>query len=114
MNGATVMNTSNDKVTAILRTLQIIHGAMVAGPAILLGIIAYLLHQQGRGLVPPENLTPLTLVALAGFVAAIPLSFLVPRAVLGSALGRIAAGTWQVPNYRDARVMAAPGPTTPS
>src|SRR5262249_2116316 len=73
-----------------------------------LGIIAYLLVQQGKGLVPPGNLPPLTLTTLAFMAAAVPISFLLPRRFLRSATGRIAAGTWQAPRDKDGREM--PGP----
>jgi hypothetical protein len=102
------MNLSEDRGPRILRTLQIIHSAIFAGPVIFLGIIAYLFVQQGKGLAPPENLPPLTLAALAFMAAAVPISFLLPRMFLRSAMGRIAAGTWQAPGYEDGREM--PGP----
>jgi hypothetical protein len=104
------MSFAEDRTFTILRILKIITLAMCLGPLIFLGIIAYIFDQQGRGLVLPGDLAPVTLAALAFFAVGVPISFVLPGVVLRNAVSRIASGTWQPPQSDYGRVL--PGPFT--
>jgi hypothetical protein len=91
------MQPAADDFSARLRTMQIVHAAILMGPLVFGGIIAFIFLQQGRGLVAQGPLTLLTLIALVWLPAAAAASFVVSGMVLRSAVGQIAAGTWKPP-----------------
>jgi hypothetical protein len=96
-----VMSNIPDTVPpGILRTMQIIAGALVAGVCVFLGIVLYLVFVQnnGQGQAPPGGGLPLiSIVAVAMMVVNVPLSVLIPRISTLAALRQIAAGTWTPP-----------------
>jgi hypothetical protein len=91
------MMPADDNIPGHLRTLQILHRAILVGPLFFLGIIALVFHQQGRNLVLDGPLTPLTLTAFVLLPVAAAAAPVLSAMVLRSTLRSIALGTWQPP-----------------
>src|SRR5271165_3121624 len=78
-----------------LRAMQIIVFAMLAGQVVFLSIIYFVAANKAQA--PP---TPplLSWMALGLFVLQLPLTVIIPTALIRAAVQRIATGTWQVPS----------------
>jgi len=68
---------------ATLRIARIIHLAITLGPAIFLGVVFYLLRQEGSGLGRGESAPMISYASLALAVGAMVVAVVVPR-LLGS------------------------------
>jgi hypothetical protein len=82
-----------------LLTMRIVAGALLLGVLIFLGLVLFmvLVQNNGVGTAPPGDLPILSLLAVAFFVIQAPLSFIVPRFQLRTALRQIASATWKLP-----------------
>src|SRR5438874_2142184 len=87
-----------------VRTMQIINFALVMGVVTFLGFACFIVYGQrgGQGNAPPDALPMITFIALAMFVPATAISFVLPGIMIPFAMKKIAAGTWQVPPGQDA------------
>jgi hypothetical protein len=103
----------SDAIAVNIRTLQVIVGALTAGPIVFL-VIALVLHARhdaAGGPAPGPALLPV--VSVAAVVAAavlIPLSLVVPRLVSDAARKQIAAGTWPPGQTAEAPPLGDRGP----
>jgi hypothetical protein len=76
----------------ILRVMQIIAGALLAGVSTFLVIVIVI--RNGPGAPPPQAVFVMTPVAAVFLALLAPLAFMVPGIMTRSALRQINAGTW--------------------
>src|SRR5690349_9096995 len=104
----------SDAVANTTRTLQVIVGALTAGPAVLLAIALFLdaRHTAGGGPAPGAGRLPV--ISVAAIVAAatlVPLPLVVPGLVSGGARKQVAAGTWKPGQAGEAPPLGDGGPS---
>ncbi len=82
-----------------LRVMQIIATAILLGDLFFLGIVLFLVLVQnnGQGMTPPAGFPAVSFVAGVLLAVNAPLAFILPGIMTRSALRRILAGTWPVP-----------------
>lgn len=87
------MSELDENLQARLRIMQMIAGAMIAGVAIFLGIVLFMVHVQKKdeGLARPGGLPVISWVAVALLAVNAPLAFFLPSSRIQSALRRLAA-----------------------
>jgi hypothetical protein len=92
---------SPDNPDAVLRTNQILNGALLAGPLIFLGIILFLQSSNPAGLIGParfENLwTPMALLALILAACNLLLAWFLPDRIVAAQRQRLASSGWKPP-----------------
>lgn len=84
-------------VQARIRVLQIIAGSLLLSVLIFLGVVLFLVQQEGGGLNPPQGPPVLTYVCLGFFVAQFLVWFFLPPQMIKTGVGKIAEGAWEPP-----------------
>jgi hypothetical protein len=103
-----VLDSDNPELKNQVRTLQIVAGALLAGVVFFLVVVFVVRSQrQAPDQAPVNDLPVITLVAVCLLVMELPLAFIVPGAILRTALRQIAAGVWKPPPGTDPATFAS-------
>jgi hypothetical protein len=97
LNEGLAMSSLDPLLPQRLRVMQVLAGSLIAGPLMLLGIVLFLVHTEGKGLgEPAEGALPLiSLLSLAMLLLNAPLAFYLPGLHVRKALDKLAS---QAPN----------------
>jgi hypothetical protein len=88
---------SDERLERVVRTMQIIVGALFAGTVFAFIILAYVRSQNPP---PPPDVPLVTYIGVAFAIPPLILSFVLPKLIIAGVRKKIALGTWRAPSSR--------------